>query len=122
MLAIAENKKACRRHLTGPIPEARHLFPSVAKYEEGPDLEGRVAALLVTEKHNVYYVYRHAARAAREPGGRGTLVFGLDCAELNEEEVQGHFKAAIKELQPARSRDKTPLTPDLNLNFMHFTA
>ena len=98
VLAIAESKKACRRHLIDPIPEVRHFFPNVAKYEEGP--EERVTALLVTEKNNVYY--RHAARAAREPGGRGALVFGLDCAELNEEEVQGHFKAAIGDYQLAR--------------------
>ena len=94
MLAIAENKKACRRHLTGPIPEARHLFPSVAQYEEGP--EGRVTALLVTEQNDV--CYRHATRAAREPGDRGALVFNLDCVDLSEKEVQEHFKAAIKQI------------------------
>ena len=92
MLAIAESKKACRRHLIDPIPEVRHFFPNVAKYEEGP--EGRVTALLVAEKSNVYY--RHAARAAHEPGGRGALVFNLDCVDLTEKEVQEHFKAAIK--------------------------
>ena len=63
MLAIAESKKACRRHLIDPNPEVKHFSPDVAKYEEGP--EERVTALLVTEKNNVYY--RHAARAAREP-------------------------------------------------------
>ena len=69
----------------------RHFPPNVAKYEEGP--EERVTALLVTEKNNVYY--RHATRAPREPGGRGALVFNLDCADLSEKEVQEHFKAAI---------------------------
>ena len=88
MLAIADSKKACRRHLIDPIPEVRHFFPNVAKYEEGP--EERVTALLVTEKNNVYY--RHAASAARQPGGRAALVFNLDCVDLTEEEVQGHFK------------------------------
>ena len=92
MLAIAESKKACRRHLIDPIPEVRHFFPNVAKYEEGP--EERVTALLVTEKNNVYY--RHATRAPREPGDRAALVFNLDCADLTEKEVQEHFKAAIK--------------------------
>ena len=83
MLAIAESKKACRRHLIDPIPEVRHFFPSVAKYEEGP--EERVTALLVAENNIVYY--RHAARAPREPGGRGALVFNLDCADLTEKEA-----------------------------------
>ena len=92
MLAIAESKKACRRHLIDPIPEVKHFFPNVAKYEEGP--EERVTALLVTEKNNVHY--RHAARAAREPGDRGALVFNLDCVDLTEKEVQELFKAAIK--------------------------
>ena len=89
-------RKACRRHLIDPIPEVKHFFPNVAKYEEGP--EERVTALLVTEKNNVYY--RHATRAAREPGARGraALVFNLDCADLTEKEVQGHFKAAIKKI------------------------
>ena len=94
MLAIAESKAACRRHLIDPIPEVRHFFPNEAKYEEGP--EGRVTALLVAEKNNVYY--RHPTRAAREPGGRGALVFNLDCADLSEKEVQEHFKAAIKQI------------------------
>ena len=55
-----------------------------------------MAALLVTEKNNVHY--RHATRAAREPGDRGlgALVFNLDCADLTEKDVQGHFKAGIK--------------------------
>ena len=66
VLAIAESKEACLRHLIGPIPEVRHFPPNEAKYEEGP--EERVTALLVTEKNNVYY--RHAIRAPREPGGR----------------------------------------------------
>ena len=52
VLAIAQSKGACRRHLIGPIPEVRHLSPDDAKYEEGP--EGRATALLVTEKNNVY--------------------------------------------------------------------
>ena len=77
---------------TRSIPEVRHFFPNVAKYEEGP--EARVTALLVTEKNNVYY--RHATRAAREPGDRAALVFNLDCVDLTEKEVQEHFKAAIK--------------------------
>ena len=94
VLAIAESKKACRRHLIDPIPEVKHFFPNVAKYEEGP--EGRVTALLVTEKNNVYY--RHATRAARRPGDRAALVFNLDCVDLTEKEVQEHFKAAIKKM------------------------
>ena len=92
VLAIAESKEACRRHLIDPIPEVRHFFPNVAKYEEGP--EERVTALLVTEKNNVYY--RHATRAARRPGDRGALVFNLDCVDLTETNVQEHFKTAIK--------------------------
>ena len=83
MLAIAESKEACRRHLIDPIPEVRHFFPYVAKYEEGP--EGRVTALLVTEKNSVYY--RHSARAACKPGGRAALVFNLDCVDLTEKEA-----------------------------------
>ena len=74
----------------------RHFSPNYndAKYKEGP--EERVTALLelVTEKNNVYY--RHATRAARKLGDRGALVFNLDCADLTEKGVQGHFKAAIK--------------------------
>ena len=58
--------------------------------------EGHVTALLMTEKNNVYY--RHATRAARRPGERAALVFNLDCADLTEEEVQGHFKTAIKKI------------------------
>ena len=92
MLAIAESKEACRRHPIGPNPEVRHFFPNEAKCEEGP--EERVTALLVTEKNNVYY--RHATRAACKPGDRGALVFNLDCVDLTDEEVQEHFKAAIK--------------------------
>ena len=96
VLAIAQSKGACRRHLIDPIPEVRHFFPNVAKYEEGP--EERVTALLVTdhEKNNVHVYYRHAARAAREPGGRAALVFNLDCDELTEKKVLALFKAAIK--------------------------
>ena len=94
VLAIAESKEACRRHLIDPIPEVRHLFPNEAKYEEGP--EERVTAILVTEKNNVHY--RHATRAAREPGDRAALVFNLDCVDLTEKEVQEHFKAAIKKI------------------------
>ena len=94
VLAIAESKAACRRHLIDLIPEVMHFFPNEAKYEEGP--EERVTALLVTEKNNVYY--RHATRAAREPGGRGALVFNLDCVDLSEKGVQEHFKAAIKQI------------------------
>ena len=70
-----------------------------AKYEEGP--EERVTALLMTEKSNVNVLYcscRHATRAARKPGGRGALVFNLDCADMTEKEVQEHFKAAIKKI------------------------
>ena len=92
MLAIAESKKACRRHLISPIPEVRRFSPNDAKYEEGP--EGRVTALLVTEKSNVYY--RNATRAASRLGGRAALVFNLDCADLTEKEVQELFKIAIK--------------------------
>ena len=92
MLAIAESKEACRRHPIDPIPEVRHFFPDDAKYKEGP--QERVTALLVTEKNNGYY--KHATRAAREPGDRGALVFNLDCVDLAEKDVQGHFKAAIK--------------------------
>ena len=55
-----------------------------------------MTALLVTEKNNVYY--RHATRAAREPGDRAALVFDLDCVDLTEKEVQEHFKAAIKKI------------------------
>ena len=55
-----------------------------------------MTALLVTEKYNVYY--RHATRAAREPGGRAALVFNLDCVDLTEKEVQEHFKTAIKKI------------------------
>ena len=60
-----------------------------------------MTALLVAEKINVYY--RHATRAAREPGDRAALVFNLDCscADLTEKEVQvpfKSFKAAIKEI------------------------
>ena len=91
VLAIAESKEACRRHLIDPIPEVRHFFPNVAKYEEGP--EERVTALLVTEKNNVYY--RHATRAPCEPGDRAALVFNLDCVDLTEKEVQELFKSAI---------------------------
>ena len=91
VLAIAESKKACRRHLIDPIPEVRHFFPNVAKYEEGP--EERVTALLVTEENNVYY--RHATRAPRERGDRAALVFNLDCVDLTEKEVQEPFKSAI---------------------------
>ena len=94
VLAIAESKEACRRHLIDPIPEVGHFFPNVAKYEEGP--EERVTALLVTEKNNVYY--RHATRAARRPGDRGALVFNLDCADLTEKEVPELSKAAIKNM------------------------
>ena len=96
MLAIAESKGACRRHRIGPIPEVMHFPPngSDAKYEEGP--EGRVTALLVTEKDNVYH--RHATRAARRPGGRAALVFNLDCADLTEKEVQELSKAATKQI------------------------
>ena len=50
----------------------------------------------MTEKNDVYY--RHAARAAREPGGRGALVFNLDCVDLTEKEVQ------LQELFKAVSR------------------
>ena len=54
-----------------------------------------MTAFLVTEKNNAYY--RHAARAASRPGGRASLVFNLDCADLTEKEVQEHFnKAAVK--------------------------
>ena len=43
VLAIAESKEACRRHLIDPIPEVKHFFPNDAKYEEGP--EERVTTL-----------------------------------------------------------------------------
>ena len=60
--------------------------------------EGRAAALLVAENSNAHY--RHAARAARKPGGRAALVFNLDCADVDlimtEKEVQEHSKGAIK--------------------------
>ena len=61
--------------------------------------EGRAAALLVAENSNAHY--RHAARAARKPGGRAALamVFNQDCAGghgLTEKEVQEHAKTAIK--------------------------
>ena len=95
VLAIAESKGACRRHLIDPIPEVRHFSPNDdAKYEEGP--EGRATALLVAEKTNVYY--GHVDRAAREPGGRAALVFNLDCVDLTEKEVPEYFKAAIKKI------------------------
>ena len=96
VLAIAESKEACRRHLIDLIPEVRHFFPSAVKlkYEEGP--EQRATALLVTEKNNVYY--RHVARATHELGDRAALVFNLGCADLTEKEVQVLFKAAIKEI------------------------
>ena len=54
-----------------------------------------MTALLVTGKGNV--CYKHATRAAREPGGRAALVFNLECADLTEKEVQEHFKRAIKQ-------------------------
>ena len=98
MLAIAGSKEACRRNLINPIPEVRHFSPNVAKYEEFEGPEGRVTALLVTEKNNVYD--RHAARAGRVPGGRGALVFNRDCLDLTSTEkgVQAHFKTAIKKI------------------------
>ena len=82
MLAIAGSKEACRRNLINPIPEVRHFSPNVAKYEEFEGPEGRVTALLVTEKNSAYY--RHATRAARSPGDRAALVFNLDCADLQD--------------------------------------
>ena len=104
MLAIAESKRACRRHPIGPIPEVRHLnFPlglyiaNDAKYEEGP--EERATALLVAGKSNVHH--RHATPAAREPGGRAALVFNPDWIGLTEleKEVQEHFQTAIKAIR-----------------------
>ena len=97
-LAIAESKEACRRHLIDPIPEVRHFFPDDARYVYEEGQEGRVTALLVAEHNNV--PYRQATRAGRKPGGRGTLVFNLHCADLQmimtEKEVQELFKAAIR--------------------------
>ena len=39
VLAIAESKEACRRHLIGPIPEVRHFFPNEAKYDRYRDID-----------------------------------------------------------------------------------
>ena len=95
VLAIAESKEACRRHLIDPIPEVRHFFPNVAKYEEGP--EERVTALLVTEKNNGYY--RHATYPPEKQGLRAALVFNLNYDGLTKQDGQTYFEEAIEDVE-----------------------